>query len=175
MNIRKKQKDLIYLGIAEDISKLSKDKETHVGAVIVDKDGKVVSMGYNGSAQGMDDNEIPHSRVEERCTITIPNELKDLFPQRNKYKEIHFESNKYPYMLHAEENAILTSSDNHRLKGATIYVTHYPCNKCANMIAQSGITNIKCYNNRVGSLELFIKESLFIIQKKKINLEIFEV
>lgn len=165
------RKDKTYLKIATEIAGLSKDKETKVGAVIVDKDGKVVSMGYNGSASCMNDGNIPHSRKLESVYFSIPDKLQDVFDTAN---EVFFDTNKYPYMLHAEQNSILTSSDNHRLKGATIYITHYPCNVCSNMIAQTGIKRIVCYDDRVGSLDQFIKESLYIIQQANLKLDIVD-
>ena len=45
-------------------------------------------------------------------------------------KVIRYEETKYPFMLHAEQNAILTASDRLRLKNATIYITHFPCHVC---------------------------------------------
>ena len=47
---------------------------------------------------------------------------------------------KYPYVCHAELNAILNS--NHDLHGATVYVTLFPCNECTKAIIQSGIKEI---------------------------------
>ena len=162
-------KDKTYLKIAKEISKLSKDKETKVGAVIVDQYGKVVSMGYNGACSCMNDDNIPHSRKNNIVNVKIPKQLMDKYPDN-----VSFLTNKYPYFLHAEQNSILTSSDNNRLKNATIYITHYPCNVCSNMIAQTGIKKIVCYDNRVGSIDSFIKESLFIIQEAGLDLKIIK-
>ena len=47
---------------------------------------------------------------------------------------------KYPYVVHAEPNAILNSTSN--LKGSTLYVTLFPCNECAKIIIQSGIKEV---------------------------------
>ena len=47
---------------------------------------------------------------------------------------------KYPYVVHAEPNAILNSTSN--LKGSTLYVTLFPCNECAKLVIQSGIKHI---------------------------------
>jgi deoxycytidylate deaminase len=40
--------DLKHLAIAEQVSKWSKDDSTKVGAVIADKDRRVVALGFNG-------------------------------------------------------------------------------------------------------------------------------
>ena len=47
---------------------------------------------------------------------------------------------KYPYVVHAEANAILNST--RKLNGARIYVALFPCNECAKLIIQSGIKEI---------------------------------
>lgn len=159
-------KDLIYLEIAKSISKLSKDKNTQVGSVIVDCEGKVVSLGYNGAASSVNDENIPYGREKEKLTLTNA-ELITKFGL-----EPDFESNKYDFMLHSEQNALLSTTDRNRLKGATIYITHYPCNVCSNMIAQAGIKRIVCLNNEVGSNKDFIRSSLYIIQESGIDLEV---
>ena len=51
------------------------------------------------------------------------------------------EENKYPYVVHAELNAILNSSGK-SLHGARIYVALFPCNECAKAIIQSGIREV---------------------------------
>ena len=47
---------------------------------------------------------------------------------------------KYPYVCHAELNAILNS--NHNLKGSTLYVTLFPCNECTKAVIQAGIKKV---------------------------------
>ena len=51
-----------------------------------------------------------------------------------------FLDTKYPYVVHAEPNAILNSTT--KLDDATLYVTLFPCNECAKLIIQSGIKEI---------------------------------
>ena len=55
-------------------------------------------------------------------------------------------NNKYPYVVHAEPNAILNSTSS--LKGSTLYVTLFPCNECTKLIIQSGIKHIVYLNNK---------------------------
>ncbi|EEK77053.1 Deoxycytidylate deaminase [Bacillus cereus R309803] len=43
--------------------------------------------------------------------------------------------------MHAEENSVL-HAERADLKGATAYVTHEPCEKCAKTLAQAGIIRI---------------------------------
>ena len=51
-----------------------------------------------------------------------------------------FLATKYPFVVHAELNAILNSTQ--KLTGCTIYVSLFPCNECAKAIIQSGIKRI---------------------------------
>ena len=94
----------------------SKDPSTQVGAVIVSGEHRVVSIGYNGFPNGCSDDEFPWDR------------------------EGDFGATKYPYVVHAELNAILNSKND--LRGCSIYVSLFPCNECAKAIIQSGISRI---------------------------------
>ena len=107
------------MSIALLSSMRSKDNNTKVGACIVSDEHKVLSLGYNGMPIGVDDKEIPWAGS------------KDNLP---------FLETTYPYVCHAELNAILNS--NHNLKGSTVYVTLFPCNECTKAIIQSGIKKI---------------------------------
>ena len=60
--------------------------------------------------------------------------------------EGEFTNTKYPYVVHAESNAILNATTN--LKGASIYVTLFPCNECTKLIIQSGIVEIVFESNK---------------------------
>ena len=108
-----------FMSIALLSSMRSKDNNTKVGSCIVSDEHKVLSLGYNGMPIGVDDKEIPWAGS------------KDNLP---------FLETKYPYVCHAELNAILNS--NHNLKGSTVYVTLFPCNECTKAIIQSGIKQI---------------------------------
>lgn len=102
-----------FMGIAHLSALRSKDPNTQVGAVIVDEDKKVVSIGYNGFPKGCDDDTYPWT--SEGSTL----------------------ESKYAYVVHAELNAILNSPRS--VKGCTIYVSLFPCHECAKAIIQSGI------------------------------------
>lgn len=108
--------DSYFMGLAHLSAKRSKDPSTQVGAVIVDSNKHVIGIGYNGLPVGCSDDEFPWERDGE------------------------FGDTKYPYVVHAELNAILNSTSS--LKGCTIYVSLFPCNECAKAIIQSGISRI---------------------------------
>ena len=108
--------DEYFMGLAHLSAKRSKDPSTQVGACIVSNDHKVVGIGYNGFPNGCSDDEFPWER------------------------EGDFKDTKYPFVVHAELNAILNS--NADLRGCSIYVSLFPCNECAKAIIQSGIHRI---------------------------------
>lgn len=114
-----------FMGIAHLSALRSKDPNTQVGAVIVDENKKVVSIGYNGFPMGCDDDEYPWEN--EGDTLKT----------------------KYPYVVHAELNAILNSPRS--VKGCTIYVSLFPCHECAKAIIQSGIRKIVYESDKYAS------------------------
>ena len=59
---------------------------------------------------------------------------------------IYFLGERYPYVVHAEANAILNSSSS--LKNSTVYVTLFPCNECAKLLIQSGVKHIKYMSDK---------------------------
>lgn len=108
--------DEYFMSMAILSSKRSKDPNTKVGACIVSMDKKVLSVGYNGMPIGIDDKKIPWGREGEELDT------------------------KYPYVCHAELNAILNSDRN--LHNSRIYVTLFPCNECAKALIQAGIKEV---------------------------------
>jgi len=109
--------DSYFMGIAILSSMRSKDPNTQVGACIVNEDKRIVGVGYNGLPKGCDDKEFPWERDGE------------------------FLNTKYPYVCHAELNAILNSIKS--LKDCIIYVALFPCHECTKAIIQSGIKEIE--------------------------------
>ncbi len=105
--------DEYFMSVAHLSALRSKDPNTQVGACIVNSDKRIVGLGYNGFPRGCDDDSYPWDR------------------------EGDFLDTKYPFVVHAELNAILNSIQS--LKGCTIYVSLFPCNECAKAIIQSGI------------------------------------
>ena len=103
-----------FMGVAKLSAYRSKDPNTQVGACIVNNDNKIVGVGYNGLPWGCEDSEFPWQVREGELYET-----------------------KYPYVVHAELNAILNSTGN--LKGCRIYVS---CHECVKAIIQSGISEI---------------------------------
>ena len=109
--------DAYFMGVAELSAKRSKDPNTQVGACIVSKDKKILSVGYNGAPNGYNDEILPWDR------------------------DGSFIDTKYAYVCHAELNAILNNKGSN-LEGSTLYVDLFPCNECAKAIIQCGIKEI---------------------------------
>lgn len=114
------------MGVALLAAMRSKDPHTQVGACIVNQQHIILSTGYNGFPSGCSDDEYPWER-EGEATQT-----------------------KYPFVVHAELNAILNSGGK-SLAGASIYVDLFPCNECAKAIIQSGIKEVVYLSDKYGN------------------------
>ena len=108
--------DEYFMGISKLSGMRSKDPNTQVGACIVNKDKRVVGLGYNGFPMGCDD---------------------ELFPWQ---RDGQYLQTKYPFVVHAELNCILNSIMS--AKGSAMYCTLFPCNECAKALIQSGVQRI---------------------------------
>ena len=109
--------DEYFMGVALLSSYRSKDPNTQVGACIVNEKNKIMSVGYNGFPVGCSDDEFPWEREGEAYDT------------------------KYPYVCHAELNAILNNAGAD-LHDCRIYVALFPCNECAKAIIQAGIREL---------------------------------
>ena len=145
--------DEYFMGVAILSSMRSKDPSTKVGACIVNADKKIVGIGYNGFPMGCSDDEFPWEREGE------------------------FLDCKYPYVVHAEPNAILNSTVS--LKGATIYVTLFPCNECAKLIIQSGIKEIVYLSDKydgtpgnIASKKMAASANIICRQMNNVNIKV---
>jgi len=111
--------DTYFMKIAHDVAARSTCDRAFVGAVLV-RDKRILTTGFNGSPVSMPHcDEIGHLMVEGHCVRTI----------------------------HAEANAIIQAAlHGVSSKGATCYVTHFPCLVCAKMLINAGIVRI-VYDN----------------------------
>ncbi|BBF45220.1 dCMP deaminase [Lachnospiraceae bacterium KM106-2] len=115
--------DEYFMGIATLSALRSKDPNTRVGACIVNQENRILSVGYNGMPKGCSDDEYPWERDGD------------------------FLDTKYPYVCHAEMNAILNYTGVN-MKGAKIYVTLFPCNECTKALIQTGISEIIYFDDK---------------------------
>jgi len=145
--------DAYFMGVATLSAMRSKDPSTQVGAVIVNDKNRIVGIGYNGFPIGIDD---------------------DVYPWVN---DGDFLNTKYPYVVHAEPNAILNSTVS--LENTTLYVTLFPCHECAKLIIQSGVKEIVYVENKyqeeasVKASQRMLKDAgVSLRQMKKITVNI---
>ncbi|MBE6864068.1 MAG: dCMP deaminase family protein [Ruminococcus sp.] len=138
--------DDYFMGIAMLSAERSKDSNTQVGACIVNSENKIVSVGYNGMPTGCSDDDMPWERSADSPLDT-----------------------KYPYVCHAELNAILNSNIGN-LSGCTVYVTLFPCNECAKAIIQSGIKRVVYYDNKYADSDS-TKASAFLFKMCGVTFE----
>lgn len=123
------------------VSECSSAIRKKVGALIV-KNGRVLSIGYNGTFPG-DNNECEYKiRDHFEPSEKILNDGKD-YQLRTK-----------PSVLHAEFNAISKMArDGDSAIDATLFVTLSPCVECAKLIINVGIKHVfyaESYNNLEG-------------------------
>ncbi|AHI53104.1 deoxycytidylate deaminase [Spiroplasma culicicola] len=147
--------DTYFLAMVQLNAMRSKDPNTQVGAVIVNDLKQIVSTGYNGLPRGLND---------------------DLYPWG---REGQWEDTKYPYIVHAELNAILSAGKN--LRGTIMYTSLFPCNECSKSIIQSGIKKIIYSSDKYeGSVEnniskkMLTEAGIILELKKPVSIKIFE-
>jgi dCMP deaminase len=115
------------MGVALLAKERSKDPVTQTGAVIVDRNKNIISVGYNGFPIGCSDDDFPW----------------DDTPGTNPVYTKHL------YVVHAELNAILNARQ-HDLTNCTIYTTLFPCADCAKAIIQTGIRYVVYMDIKAG-------------------------
>ncbi|MBQ5364690.1 MAG: dCMP deaminase family protein [Spirochaetales bacterium] len=136
--------DEYFMSVAMLSAMRSKDPNTQVGACIVNQDKKIVGTGYNGFPIGCSDDVLPWARVG------APLETK------------------YPFVCHAELNAILNSISRD-LRGCTLYVVMFPCNECAKAIIQSGIREVVYRDNKYPDSDS-VKASTMMLESAGVKL-----
>jgi dCMP deaminase len=112
-----------FISMANLVKQKSKDPSTQVGVVVVGRDREIISTGFNGFPRGVNDD----------------------FEERWERPE------KYEWVSHAEENAVLQAARlGISLQGATMVFDFepFPCARCANAIIQSGIKYLVGVNKK---------------------------
>lgn len=130
-----------FMEITEMVASRSTCDRAFVGCVLVNKDHRIVSTGYNGSVAGNPHcSEVGHTMRDGHCIATI----------------------------HAEMNALLyCAREGIPVKGCTAYVTHFPCLNCSKALIQAGIEKIyykNAYRVDDYALDLFEKNGVHLEQ-----------
>ena len=123
--------DDYFMALAVLSAQRSKDPNTQVGACIVNDENRIVGIGYNGFPAGCSDEELPWGRTGDWLNT------------------------KYPFVCHAEVNAIL-NSDFGRMNNCRMYVNLFPCNECAKLIIQAGIKQVIYISDKYPEDEKFV-------------------
>lgn len=105
-----------FLGLAKVVSQRSHDVQTQHGCVITDQNNRILGLGYNGFPRGLDDTKLPNTRPD-----------------------------KYPWMIHAERNAL--SNCTIRPENGIAYVTGQCCNDCIMALWQEGVKKVVMTKN----------------------------
>ena len=111
--------DLRFLKLAREIASWSKDPSTQTGAVFITPSRRIISVGYNGLAQGVNDEALRYNNREL----------------------------KYELIIHCEENAMIFA-DRDALQGSCLYTWPFlSCSRCAAKMIQCGVKRICSLEN----------------------------
>ncbi|MDQ5971034.1 MAG: dCMP deaminase [Patescibacteria group bacterium] len=127
--------DDTFMLMADLIAERSKDPSTITGAVVVDSENIILGLGYNGWPRGVGDDVFPWTR-------------------EGGYEKENYLNTKYPYLAHAEMNAVLNS--NKSVKGGRVYCHLIPCNECAKVMIQAGIKEVIYQEDKYSDVDIFI-------------------
>jgi dCMP deaminase len=116
--------DQTWMVVADAIAKRSRCSRAQIGAVVVSKDQRISSTGYNGPAATLP--------VDGECIDWCPR-AQGVVPLTNTYDSCP--------SIHAEANALLYV-DRSRVEGGTIYITDAACYQCAKLISNAGILRV---------------------------------
>ena len=150
MNNKKINWDELFMTMVYLIAMKSKDKNTHIGAVIIGPHKEVRSIGYNGLPRNVDDDQ----------------------PERQERPE------KYYWFEHAERNAIYNATlMGVSLRDCIIYTNGIPCSDCARGIIQSGIKKVivdKDWNDNNSDKWIeHTKRSLLMFRETNVKIEYY--
>lgn len=132
-----------FMNLAKMVATRGTCDRAYVGCVLVNKDNRIVSTGYNGSVAGNPHcDEVGHTMRDGHCIATI----------------------------HAEMNALLyCAKEGIKVGGCRCYVTHFPCLNCTKALIQAGISEIyyaEGYRIDEYAMELFDRNNIKVEQLK---------
>lgn len=125
--------DAYFMNVALLVSMRSSDLNTKVGSVIVDSKNRIIGSGYNGFVRGVDESQFPTARDQN----------------------LPFNETKYAYTIHSEANALLNTTV-FDLTGSRIYCTLFPCNSCALLLLQKGISEVIYLSDKYHDMPSYI-------------------
>ena len=152
-----KNADIIFLNIAQEISKLSNCISVNVGCVIVN-DGRIITMGYNGSIKGF-------TNCNEKFADIKPRFGSEPFTPEERQRHHEWSTN---FEIHGEMNALIFAARHGiAIDGATLYCTTQPCHNCLKNLLASGIHRI-VYANAYDKAN-YTEETKLLIETSKVE------
>jgi dCMP deaminase len=143
--------DEVWMQVADTVAQRSRCSRAQIGAVVVSKNQRISSTGYNGPAALLS--------VEGDCIYWCAR-AQGLAELNNTYDSCP--------SIHAESNALLYV-DRSRVEGGTIYITDAACYQCAKLISNSGITRVVM---RIGTRAAHRLPDATVDYFKKCNIEV---
>ena len=133
-----------HMKVAETYANLSYARRLKVGCIIV-KDDRIISIGYNGTPAGWDNNCENEIEETELCFLDQggPGMPVTTIRLETKAEVIHAEANAIAKLARSSESG----------EDASMFITHAPCMDCAKLIYQSGINSVyyrNTYKNEDG-------------------------
>lgn len=126
---QRKDWDTYFMDIAFMVSTRSQCSRRHVGAVLV-QGKKLLGTAYNGAPMGVPDCSEAGCMIAEDYEFVMNNGKEEMVKKQRCIRTIHAEQN------------LLLFTDRIDREGSIVYVTDEPCWTCANMLANSGITEV---------------------------------
>lgn len=149
--------DDLFMEVANSAASRSSCIHYSIGAVFVDENNRIISIGYNGPSMG----DINCS--EKGYCIKIDGD-----PKTGKIKRCNG--------AHAEMNAIVNSGNTMRLRGSTLYSSVFPCYDCMKVLNNAGIKKIvyakeyqRIVEGKMGKKETE-EEAIELAKKRKIKI-----
>lgn len=134
-----------FMDTAERFAQLSSAKRLKVGSVVV-KDNRIISIGYNGTPAGWDNDCEEVVEVHEDGGVVTKT--------RDE-------------VIHAEANAIAKlARDGESGSGAYLFCTHAPCMQCAKLIYGAGISKVYYKNSYKNTDGLVFLEKCDVFTEK---------
>ena len=118
-NELERQQAYHLLTLAKFLAKRTDDPRKGVGAVIINKEKDIVALGWNGFPTKALFGEFPRASDSDEAV----------------------EKKKYPYIIHAEQNALLLRNTKN-IEGGTLLVTKTPCNECTPLLEMQKIKTV---------------------------------
>ena len=146
-----------HMHVAETYAQLSHARKLKVGSIVV-KDDRIISIGYNGTPAGWDNNCEDEIEIRETYVIDMGGISHPITTTQLHTK---------PEVIHAEANAIAKLARSPESgQGSVMFITHAPCMECAKMIFTSGIKKVFFRNYyRSGEGLEFLKKCNISVEK----------